>query len=70
MLAMEFVEPGTKKPAPDAAKKVAAHANSNGVLTLTCGTYGNVIRLLPPLVIGEDLLAEALDVLEEAVGSL
>jgi 4-aminobutyrate aminotransferase/(S)-3-amino-2-methylpropionate transaminase len=70
MLAMEFVEPGTKKPAPDAAKKVAAYANSNGVLTLTCGTYGNVIRLLPPLVIGEDLLAEALDVLEEAVGSL
>ena len=70
MLAMEFVEPGTRTPAPEAARKVAAYANGNGVLTLTCGTYGNVIRLLPPLVIGEDLLREALDVLVEAVGTL
>ena len=70
MLAMEFVVPGTTTPAPDAAKKVAAYANSHGVLTLTCGTYGNVIRLLPPLVIGEDLLADALAVLEAGVRSL
>jgi 4-aminobutyrate aminotransferase/(S)-3-amino-2-methylpropionate transaminase len=70
MLAMEFVEPGTKTPSPDAAKRVAAYANSHGVLTLTCGTYGNVIRLLPPLVIGEDLLGGAVDVLEAAVASL
>ena len=70
MLAMEFVEPGTRTPAPEAARKVAAYANGNGVLTLTCGTYGNVIRLLPPLVIGEDLLREALDVLTDAVGTL
>ena len=70
MLAMEFVEPGTTIPAPDAARKVAAYANSHGVLTLTCGTYGNVIRLLPPLVIGEDLLSDALDVLEAGVASL
>jgi 4-aminobutyrate aminotransferase/(S)-3-amino-2-methylpropionate transaminase len=70
MLAMEFVKPGTKEPAADAVKQVAAYANSRGVLTLTCGTYGNVIRLLPPLVIGEELLADALNVLEQAVASL
>lgn len=70
MLAMEFVDPGTTKPNADAAKRVAAYANSNGVLTLTAGTYGNVIRLLPPLVIGEDLLRDALDVLEAGVASL
>jgi len=70
MLAMEFVEPGTITPAPEAAKRVAAYANSHGVLTLTCGTYGNVIRLLPPLVIGEDLLRDALDVLEAGVAAL
>jgi len=70
MLAMEFVQPGTTTPAPDAAKAVAAYANTHGVLTLTCGTYGNVIRLLPPLVIGEDLLEDALPVLEEGVASL
>ncbi|HVX55877.1 4-aminobutyrate--2-oxoglutarate transaminase [Nocardioides sp.] len=70
MLAMEFVEPGTITPAPDAAKRVAAYANGHGVLTLTCGTYGNVIRLLPPLVIGDDLLVDALGVIEAAVRSL
>jgi len=70
MLAMEFVEPGTITPAPEAAKRVAAYANSHGVLTLTCGTYGNVIRLLPPLVIGEVLLRDALDVLEAGVAAL
>jgi 4-aminobutyrate aminotransferase / (S)-3-amino-2-methylpropionate transaminase / 5-aminovalerate transaminase len=70
MLAMEFVKPGTKIPDADAAKQVANHANDNGVLTLTAGTYGNVIRLLPPLVIGEELLSEALDVLEAGVGTL
>ncbi|NYE21533.1 4-aminobutyrate aminotransferase/(S)-3-amino-2-methylpropionate transaminase [Microbacterium immunditiarum] len=70
MLAMEFVVPGTRTPDPDAAKKVAAHANARGVLTLTAGTYSNVIRLLPPLVISDDLLEDALDVLAEATRTL
>jgi 4-aminobutyrate aminotransferase/(S)-3-amino-2-methylpropionate transaminase len=70
MLAIEFVKPGTKTPDPDSAKAVAAHAIERGVLTLTAGTYGNVIRLLPPLVIGDDLLTEALDVIAEGVESL
>lgn len=70
MLAMEFVKPGTKEPNPDAAKKFAAHANSNGVLTLTAGTYSNVVRLLPPLVIGEDLLVDAMDVFDAAAATI
>lgn len=70
MLALEFVRPGTTEPDADAAKRVAATANAQGVLTLTCGTYGNVIRLLPPLVIEEQLLEDALGVLEDAVRGL
>ena len=70
MLAIEFVKPGTKDPAPELAKQVAAHCHAEGVLTLVCGTYGNVIRLLPPLVIGEDLLDDGLTVLEQGVREL
>lgn len=67
MLAMEFVQPGTKEPAPEVAKAVAAHCHAEGVLVLVCGTLGNVIRLLPPLVIDDELLSDALDVIEVAV---
>jgi 4-aminobutyrate aminotransferase / (S)-3-amino-2-methylpropionate transaminase / 5-aminovalerate transaminase len=37
---------------------------------LTCGTFGNVLRFLPPLVIGEDLLEEGLDIIENAFAAL
>ena len=67
MLAIEFVERGTKDPAPAVASAVAKRCHEQGVLVLTCGTYGNVIRLLPPLVIGFDLLDEGIDVLADAV---
>ncbi|QFR01658.1 4-aminobutyrate--2-oxoglutarate transaminase [Streptomyces phaeolivaceus] len=74
MLALELIEPGTlnttRTPAPAAARAVAAHCHREGVLALTCGTYGNVIRLLPPLVIGGELLRDALGVIEAAVASL
>jgi 4-aminobutyrate aminotransferase/(S)-3-amino-2-methylpropionate transaminase len=69
MLAMEFVEPGTREPAPSIAKAVAAHCHREGVLVLVCGTFSNVIRLLPPLVIEQDLLDDALAVIEAAVGA-
>ncbi len=67
MLALEFVRPGTTEPAPEVARAVAARCHQEGVLTLVCGTYGNVIRLLPPLVISMELLDVGLDVLEAAV---
>ncbi|GAB3530862.1 4-aminobutyrate--2-oxoglutarate transaminase [Arthrobacter tecti] len=67
MLAIEFVMPGSKEPNPVATKAIAASCLEEGVIILTCGTYGNVVRLLPPLVIGEDLLNDGLDVLEAAI---
>ena len=71
MLAMEFVQKGSaetvKTPDADVVKKIAADCLAEGVVILTTGTYGNVIRLLPPLVISEELLTDGLDVLEAAV---
>jgi len=69
MMAIELVRPGTLEPAPELARAVAAQCHSQGVVLLLCGTFGNVIRLLPPLVIGEDLLVEALDILTVALRS-
>ena len=70
MLALELVTPGTLEPDKAGAQRVAAACAAQGVLVLTCGTWGNVLRLLPPLVIGHDLLDEALTVLEDAVRAL
>jgi 4-aminobutyrate aminotransferase/(S)-3-amino-2-methylpropionate transaminase len=69
MMAIELAQPGTLEPAPELAKAVAAQCHSRGVLLLVCGTYSNVIRLLAPLVIGEELLAEGLDILADALRS-
>ncbi|RMI31204.1 4-aminobutyrate--2-oxoglutarate transaminase [Nocardia stercoris] len=67
MLAVELVRPGSADPAPEVANAVAAQALSEGVIVLTCGSYGNVLRLLPPLVITDELLTDGLDVLERAL---
>jgi len=66
MMAIELVDPDSG--APDAARAVAvnAHCHRNGVVTLTCGTWGNVFRFLPPLSISDALLDEAFDVVAEA----
>ena len=66
MVAAELVLPGTTTPDPALAKAVAAAAHARGVVVLTCGTYGNVLRFLPPLTISDALLHEAFDVLDEA----
>jgi 4-aminobutyrate aminotransferase/(S)-3-amino-2-methylpropionate transaminase len=70
MIAVELVRPGTTDPDPLAAVAVARACHEQGVVVLTCGTYGNVLRLLPPFVIGEELLADALDVLSAALLAL
>jgi 4-aminobutyrate aminotransferase / (S)-3-amino-2-methylpropionate transaminase / 5-aminovalerate transaminase len=67
MLALELINPTTKAPDPALTTRVAHACHNAGVVVLTCGSYANVIRLLPPLVIPHDLLAEGLDVLTEAV---
>ncbi|WP_189320415.1 4-aminobutyrate--2-oxoglutarate transaminase [Streptomyces flaveus] len=67
MLAIELVkDPSTKEPNPEAAAALAKACHQEGLLVLTCGTYGNVLRFLPPMVIGEELLSEGLDILEQA----
>jgi 4-aminobutyrate aminotransferase/(S)-3-amino-2-methylpropionate transaminase len=67
MLAIEFADAGTLAPRADLAKEISAACHAAGVLTLTCGTHGNVVRLLPPLVIGEELLRDGLAVLARAI---
>jgi 4-aminobutyrate aminotransferase/(S)-3-amino-2-methylpropionate transaminase len=67
MIAMELIEPGTKRPNASAAKAIVTYCNQQGVVVLACGTYGNVIRLLPALVISDEQLADGLDVLSAAV---
>ena len=69
MLALELVHPGTLEPDAAEATRVARACAAQGVLVLTCGTWGNVLRLLPPLVIGDALLDDALDVLEAALAA-
>ena len=66
MIAVELVESGTDRPDAALAKRVATAAHRAGVIVLTCGTYGNVLRFLPPLAITDALLEEALDVLVDA----
>ncbi|MFD5025933.1 4-aminobutyrate--2-oxoglutarate transaminase [Streptomyces sp. NPDC058373] len=70
MIAIELVKSGTKEPNPEVTAKIAKACHAEGVLVLTTGTYGNVVRFLPPLVIGEDLLTDGLDVLEAAFAAL
>ncbi|WP_062525316.1 4-aminobutyrate--2-oxoglutarate transaminase [Demequina rhizosphaerae] len=69
MVAIELVDPGTKAPAPALAGAVAKRCIAEGVVVLTCGTYGNVLRFLPPLSIGDDLLHEGLDVVAAALAA-
>jgi 4-aminobutyrate aminotransferase/(S)-3-amino-2-methylpropionate transaminase len=63
MIAIELVKSGTGDPDPDLTKALVSRAHAQGVLVLTCGTYGNVLRFLPPLAISDELLTEGLDVL-------
>ncbi|MGH3779400.1 MAG: 4-aminobutyrate--2-oxoglutarate transaminase [Pseudonocardiaceae bacterium] len=67
MLALELIDPATGAPDPVLTTQVAHACHNAGVVLLTCGTYANVIRLLPPLVIPQDLLIEGLDVLTHAL---
>ncbi len=67
MIAVEFMKPGTDTPDPDFTKKVQTLALEKNLLTLTCGTYYNVMRFLYPLTIEEEVLEEGLVILEEAL---
>lgn len=71
MLAMEFVKNrGTKEPNADLAKRLISMAYQHGVIVMSAGTYGNVVRFLMPLAISKDQLAEGLDVIETCLVEL
>jgi 4-aminobutyrate aminotransferase/(S)-3-amino-2-methylpropionate transaminase len=70
MIAIELAEAGSLEPAPAVAGQVARACHAAGLVVLTCGTFGNVLRFLPPLVIGEDLLEEGMSILEDAFAAL
>ena len=63
MIAVELVKSGTAEPDPDLTKALCGAAHAQGVIVLSCGTFGNILRFLPPLTISDDLLIEVLVVL-------
>lgn len=69
MIAIELVKPGTKEPNPEAVAEIVRRCHAEGLLVLTAGTYGNVLRFLPPLVMPEHLLEEGLGILEKALSA-
>ncbi|MFI2612426.1 4-aminobutyrate--2-oxoglutarate transaminase [Kitasatospora sp. NPDC018619] len=70
MIAVELVKPGGKEPNAEATAAIAKACHAEGLVVLTAGTYGNVLRFLPPLVMPEHLLVEGLDILEGAFAAL
>jgi len=71
MCAIELVQNGDANcPDPDLTKDIAVHALNAGVILLTCGVRANVIRFLPPMTIEPEVLAEALDVVGDAIRNL
>jgi 4-aminobutyrate aminotransferase/4-aminobutyrate aminotransferase/(S)-3-amino-2-methylpropionate transaminase len=68
MVAIEFFHDAERtRPAPELAKALVAEAFQRQLLLLSCGTYGNVIRLMTPLTLSDALLEEGLDVLDASL---
>jgi 4-aminobutyrate aminotransferase / (S)-3-amino-2-methylpropionate transaminase / 5-aminovalerate transaminase len=70
MIAIELVKSGSADPDPDLTSKLSTAAHAAGVIVLTCGMFGNIIRLLPPLTISDELLTEGIDVLAGLLADL
>jgi 4-aminobutyrate aminotransferase / (S)-3-amino-2-methylpropionate transaminase / 5-aminovalerate transaminase len=70
MIAIELVKSGTADPDAELTEKISTAAHAAGVIVLTCGMFGNIIRLLPPLTITDELLTEGLDILGRILGDL
>jgi 4-aminobutyrate aminotransferase/(S)-3-amino-2-methylpropionate transaminase len=70
MIAVELVKAGSSEPDPELTKQLCSRAHAQGVIVLSCGTYGNVLRFLPPLSISDELLIEGLDVLSEILADI
>ena len=71
MIGLEFVDnPETRTPAPDKARALVVHARENGLILLSSGAYGNVIRVMMPLVISDELLETGLAIMEEGLRAI
>jgi 4-aminobutyrate aminotransferase/(S)-3-amino-2-methylpropionate transaminase len=70
MRALELVRSDTREPAKEEAEEVLRHCREHGLILLSAGSYGNVLRLLVPLVITEDQFDEGLDVLESSLATV
>lgn len=70
MVAAEFNAADGAAPNPEMANAIRAEALSQGLVLLTCGVYGNVIRFLAPITIETEILAEALDILEASIDAV
>jgi 4-aminobutyrate aminotransferase-like enzyme len=70
MAAIEFAERGTLKPRPDLTKKLLAGALERHLILLSCGTYGQAVRVIPPLVTTEAEIDQAVSTIGEVLGSL
>ena len=69
MVAVEFANPGTKEPDAGFTNRVRLEALKRGLLLLTCGVYGNVVRFLAPITIPDAHFAEAMDILEASIAA-
>ena len=69
MIACEFVNPATGAPDADLTKQIQQAALKKGLLLLTCGVYGNVLRFLFPLTIEDSVFDEALAILDDVIGA-
>ncbi len=67
MIGLEFVRDENKTPDPQTVEAIVGHARDSGLILLPTGTYGNVIRLLPPLRLSDEELEEGLTLLEAAI---
>ncbi|OBI53497.1 4-aminobutyrate--2-oxoglutarate transaminase [Mycobacterium sp. E787] len=70
MIAIELVKSGTAEPDAELTRRLSTAAHAAGVIVLTCGMFGNVIRLLPPLTISDELLIEGIDILRRILADL
>ena len=69
MQAIELVQAGSNTPNPELTSAIAKYCAAHGVLILTCGTYGNVIRFLPALSMNDELLREGLQIVADAIAA-
>jgi 4-aminobutyrate aminotransferase/(S)-3-amino-2-methylpropionate transaminase len=67
MLGLELVKGKDRDPAADEAKQLTAYCLDKGLILLSCGSYGNIIRVLAPFVITDAQLEQGLGILEEGL---